>query len=403
MLKDNYAHSEIKKFFIYLKILLPSILFFFTFIHPISAKTIKVLLSESPSFHLSVTSPFKISDIKDRSVFLKGNYLPNTKVHINQNSSGLKLNGFQKTFKNGLLIDVKHRSSISINGLRYRGEFEITLNPTSNMIRIINHVDTEDYLKSVVARESPYFWPEKLLHVQAIISRSYAYNAMNNNKNDDFDLLDSIHSQVYTGKSSENPKVSRAVEQTKGQVLLFQNKLFSTFYHSSCGGKTESSHNIWSTKMIPLTGKECGYCDASPDRSWKKTLSNKFIQKSLFKKLLSLGAQNKRIKNIKILERSPSGRALWVKVTYSNGKDLSLSGNTFRLKVGPNLLKSTLFNVRKKGKSFIFTGSGWGHGVGLCQWGAKKMSQDSRFSASDILEYYYPQTHVDHISKRLSS
>ncbi len=358
--------------------------------HASYPKVIKVLIEEAPMLKIAATGSFDLFAKDSDQAYVEGFYLPQTDVYKAE-KNWLFVKGFSKGFWGGIRIEAQEESSIVINGVRYRGRLDIQLDPKTGMLQAFNYIPIDDYLRGVVGREVAYYWPQEVLKAQAIIARSYTYDRIQKQTYEGYDLKATAESQMYGGVSAEMPQVDLAVKATKGKLLLHEGKIFPTFYHSTCSGHTEASHDIWDFKVAPLKGKVCSYCDISPHNKWTKTLSRETIQEAL---LTFSGGQDTRVKSVKVLTRSNSGRVRWMKVSYANGKKVSLSGNTFRLKVGPSRLKSTRFQVYKKGKNFVFEGSGWGHGVGLCQWGARGMAQFKKTSADKILSYYYPGARV---------
>jgi stage II sporulation protein D len=140
--------------------------------------------------------------------------------------------------------------------------------------------------------------------------------------------------------------------------------------------------------MAPLKGVPCAFCQFSPHMSWKRNIRLKDMQDSL----ISRGHKIGLIKDIAILNRNRSGRIEELKITDRTGKEIILSGKDFREAVGPNLIKSNNYEVIMKGYFVDINGKGWGHGVGLCQWGAFGMALQ-QFNYKQILNYYYP--HAD--------
>jgi len=163
-------------------------------------------------------------------------------------------------------------------------------------------------------------------------------------------------------------------------------KLFPGYFHSTCGGHTEDINLVFDLKSIPpLSGVDCGYCNKSKYFHWKKKLGKSEIQNRLNR----TKSKVKRIRNITAEQIGPGGHCSTIKIDHDGGTK-RVNANDFRLIIGPNKLRSTSFSINKRGSSFIFEGSGWGHGVGLCQYGTQNMAK-SGFRWYDILRYYYPE------------
>lgn len=324
-------------------------------------------------------------------------------------------------------------------GKPYRGDISFKRNNSSDMT-VINSLPLEEYLYGVLPNEMPSIWPEEALKAQAVAARTYAvYNIMYNNKFKSlgFDVGCSTDSQVYKGKSSESPATNKAVDMTKGVLLMYDGVPVEAFFHSHSGGYTADMSDIYSSSSPIFVGKEdpysLGYTPAYDE--WSLT----FTGEDLLNKIMPTKGDIGRIKSIKIT-RSYTGRVLNIKINGMKGSTV-MEKNEIRNALG---LKSTLFDVEtdsdvyiisssgqveKKmpqdlfitsGNSgvnvyaggnlyglgndlmkeipfypslFIVTGSGYGHGIGLSQYGARGMA-DKGFDFSDILKYYYNDVEV---------
>ena len=283
-------------------------------------------------------------------------------------------------------MESEGKAIFSIDTKRYRGSFSIRVSQDSKNIQIFNHLAIEDYVKGVVGSEIPYYWPETMLKVQAIMARSYVYFQFYGTPKKDF-LMANTRSQMYLGLSAEMPATNSAVDKTKGMVLLFRKRLFPTFYHSQCAGQTEAARDIWDIDMIPLRGVKCPYCSESMSDFWKVKIHENQIEKIL-KRDYSFGGEF--LEMFRIAKRSPSGRVSWIEIINDHGEKMGISGNSLRLKLGETRIKSTKFDFYRQNHFFYFQGNGFGHGVGLCQRGAKAMAKKKRASVKKILQFYFP-------------
>jgi stage II sporulation protein D len=281
-----------------------------------------------------------------------------------------------------------------VEGGRYRGALEVRVTPEGTSMEVINILPMEDYLRGVVGKEVSFYWPFEVLKTQAIVARTYSYDRQIKKKFLLYDLKGTVDSQVYGGVSAETGLIDRAVKETENQVLKYQGRIFPTFYHSSCGGETEASHNIWAIELKPLNGRVCIYCKYSPFQKWKVRYTDQQVSRALknFPR-----AQSSKVKEIRVKSRSGSKRVTWMEIVYANKQSIKMSGNTFRLKVGADQLRSTIFDVKKRGSYFYFEGRGWGHGIGLCQWGSKGMVDQKGMTAEEILLHYYPGSELLHV------
>jgi stage II sporulation protein D len=168
--------------------------------------------------------------------------------------------------------------------------------------------------------------------------------------------------------------------------------VIQAFYHSSCGGRTEASENVWGARLPYLAGVDCTYCLVNSSSTWEARLSLPEIED----RLKAAGHKVSGVTDIRPGARNARGRLKNVVVVSSRG-DISLTGDQFRKSVGYGVIKSTNFTVKVAGGDASFSGIGNGHGVGLCQWGAKQRALDG-FGYTEILSYYYPGTTLKKLS-----
>ena len=283
-----------------------------------------------------------------------------------------------------ILVSSYADGALSVNGSRYRGQ--LLIRRLGVEISVLNLVPVEHYLYSVLGSESYASWPEAALDAQAIIARSYALWRMAQRRDEPFDLVATVTDQSYLGIAKENPRLSAAVDRTEGIVLLYQMKLFRCYYHSTCGGATEAVQNVFpDPPLLPLSSVPCAFCKDSPHYRWHCQISKAELADALRRG----GTALSRLASLEVATRTPSGRVQDLAVDSSDGAKLAMRAGDFRLRVGPRRLPSTWFEIRDLGAAYEFRGRGWGHGVGLCQWGSKGMAEAGR-SATAILQHYYP-------------
>lgn len=274
-------------------------------------------------------------------------------------------------------------ADIYVNNCRFRGDIDIIKTEKADLL-VINHLDIEDYISGVLYHEVSHLWPMEVLKAQAIASRTFAVYKTIESIGKDYDLTNDVYSQVYGGRTSERYMTTRAVKETAGKILTYRNKVLPAYFHATCGGHTEDASLLWNVNMPPLKGKPCNYCAQSPHFKWVAVLQLADIEL----KLNDSWYRVKDIQNIMISSRDASGRVNRVSIINSLGTE-ELPANKFRLALDPNLFRSTNFEISIRGGAAIFNGRGWGHGVGMCQWGAYYMSKKG-FSAGQILQFYYP-------------
>jgi len=318
-------------------------------------------------------------------------------ILVEINKSGILLNNTQINTNFIRLVSKKDNCFIYINGKRYRDSILIKKNK-NNKITVINELGLEGYLYGILPREVDDGWKIEALKAQAVISRTYAVNNLTKHEKDGFNFCNTVHCQVYSGVESEKPETNKAVNLTKGEILTYNGKTVNSLYHACCGGHTENPKYIWNSYNDPpeyLNGVVCKYCKNSPHYSWTKTIDENLILEKLHKYGYK---QIKKIKKIFVSDKTPSNRYRYIKIKYISSNDdnniLTFPADRFRLIIDPWLIKSTkIKSIIKQDTKFQFSGYGWGHGVGLCQWGAKVMA-DEGYNYKQILKYYYPNTDI---------
>jgi len=272
------------------------------------------------------------------------------------------------------------RRGIWVGQKRYAGKLNIFI--SDNHILVVNVLGIEKYLGSVVGSEMPPKWPLEALKAQAIASRTYALKQKGNNL---FDIDSTQNNQVYNGLQSRTYKTNRAVKSTRSLVLTYKNKLINALFHSSSGGMTENSQDVWKNKYSYLSSVK-DFDKNNPKFKWQKKISsNELI--NLFPKIGGL-------KNIEILDITGTGRVKNVKLIGTYGSD-QMSGVALRKRLGLNsnfvrfkFFEEELNNNTPLKKGLIVFGQGAGHGVGMSQWGAKYLASRGQ-KAERILKYFY--------------
>jgi stage II sporulation protein D len=356
---------------------------------------------------------------------------------------------------------------IKIDKKPYRGYIGFKIIENSKLISI-NYVDLESYLYGVVPNEISASWGKESLKAQAVAARTYAVSCLNPNAAYGYDLDDNQNSQVYRGVISENKSTNEAVDETRGEMIYYKNKLIQAFYHSTSGGSTEDSGNVWFESLPYLTGVEDEYSNrsGSPYNEWQKS----YKKEEIIKKLKDDGHNVKDLYSVEITKMSENNRVMecifltdtgeivyykedarlvlglmssWFTVengsvfyftneyTFDNKaaadetspvpsrggildsiaeeeKD-NEEDNVNKLASGSVIGKYAITSsgtkklsnekiavISSKGVSVLdindsdynFQGRGWGHGIGMSQYGAKQMAAEG-FTYDEILEHYY--------------
>jgi len=279
-----------------------------------------------------------------------------------------------------VIIKTRDKRGIWFNKRRYKGV--VNLIPKRNNINVINVIKIESYLSSVVGSEMPHTWPLEALKAQAVASRTYALKQKSKGF---YDINATINNQVYLGIESITPRTLMATNETRSLVLVYKNKLISSPFHSSSGGMTESSKEVWNN-YFPYLESVKDFDHLNPKFNWEKEINIK----ELARYFPELG----EIKQIKIIKISKSGRISLVEIIGTNDK-IILSGNKirelFKLRstlVRFNFRKDQLNSSSKQSDFIIIKGLGAGHGVGLSQWGANGMARKG-YNYRQILKHFY--------------
>lgn len=275
---------------------------------------------------------------------------------------------------------------VRIDGRPYR-ESVIAVDQ-GGALSVINAIDIEKYLYGVVPREMPASWEPHALKTQAVAARTYALYIKQKSNDKSYDVVATTSSQVYGGYSAETAATNRAVDETKGRVITHEGKLIVSYFHSNSGGHTEDSGNVWTAQLPYLKGVSDPYSENTPASRWEADFTGKEIENSMKR----YGVRVARISRISLVDKTTSGRYLKIRMISDQG-NAELTSNNFRIKIGPGRMKSTLFDIEKKGDNFVMKGKGFGHGVGMSQWGAQKMAQTG-FNYQDILKHYYHNVEI---------
>ena len=255
----------------------------------------------------------------------------------------------------------------------YRGRTQLV--PTGRGLTAVNHVNLEQYLYSVLGSEMSANWPQEALKAQAVAARSYALYKRSTSGNGVYDVGDTTTWQVYKGLETEAPGTQTAVNATAGQVMTYGGKIILAVFHSSSGGHTENVEDVWKEPLPYLRGV-ADYDMGAPVFEWTKSFS-----RGQLSRLIS-GVGN--VISMTPERTTPQGRIITMRVEGTGGTR-RISGNDLRSALG---LRSTLFVVNPTGNGFQINGRGFGHGLGMSQWGAHNLAQQG-VNYQQILDHYY--------------
>lgn len=279
------------------------------------------------------------------------------------------------------------RGAIEVNGKPYRGTVEVR-GKGNGLLLVVNELDIEEYLKGVIAAEIPSDWEMDALKAQAVASRTYALYQKRNAGKRLYHVLDTVDSQVYLGVRGERVRATRAVDATRGEAVLFDGEVIAAFYHSSCGGHTEDASVLWGIDEPYLKGVDCDCQQISSYGLWEKRFTVPAVLAALRRK----GYRPGPVQSIESGVITPAGRVRNVLFRYPGG-ELSVPAETLRASLGYTRVPSIFFEPELLEGEVVFSGRGNGHGVGLCQWGARDLAQRG-YAYHAILRQYYPGTTV---------
>src|SRR5438874_9304282 len=284
---------------------------------------------------------------------------------------------------------------IRLNGREYPAVLELVGN--GDGMAIVNELRLEEYVVGVLRAETSERWPLETLRAQAIVARTYAaFHRASSGTRPNHILASTTH-QMYLGHVPASSPIWDAVRDTADQVLLWDGELFPAFYHSTSGGYTEDPRTVFAARNMPaLKAIRDEFSAAAPHSAWSLDLRLVDLAEILRRNGVDVGT----VKAVQITERTPSLRVSTLTIHGTRGS-ARLRGNDLRRMVGYETLKSTLFAVAVDGEKAHFAGRGYGHGVGMSQWGAKAMAEHG-YRAEKILEYYYPGTTLGPLDEPLA-
>lgn len=276
----------------------------------------------------------------------------------------------------------------TFNGRAYRGNAAQLADGS-----VVNTLSLEEYLYSVVPHEMSPSWPAAALAAQAVCARTYVLQRSNPQRA--YDVVPSELDQIYTGVAAESTQGHAAVDASAGMVLRFGASFAQAMYSSCCGGRTEASHDAWGGAPISyLSGVVCTTCTDSPYYRWNRELELSAIAQAFSSELQPVAP----LEALSEIGVDSSGRIRGFILQGQRG-EIPVKGGAFRLRVGPRTLPSLLitkFEPKTEApERIVIEGGGLGHGVGLCQWGARGRAIEGA-SFSDILHFYFPGTEIEH-------
>ena len=299
-----------------------------------------------------------------------------------------------------IVVAVKNNDPVIVNGKRYRGS--LIIQPHKAGLTVINRVLIDDYLKGVIPEEMPYDWDIEALKAQAVAARTYAlYDKMDRkHTKEGFDVCATTDCQVYGGIDAESSPTNNAVEQTKGQVLMYKNEPICAVFHAAAGSYTENSEDAWGV-TVPYLRAVNNKEEKSPYEQWSENITVMELSRIISQNFENIGT----IKQIDTsnFKQEVGNKQKVIRFTGSNKKVVELTGaqlrsilqlnsSNFIINVTADNKKVKSGNIKridKPEKEVVnIIGSGLGHRLGLSQWGAKSLA-DKGENYRDILHHYY--------------
>lgn len=282
------------------------------------------------------------------------------------------------------------QSVISWKKKNFFGNFVIVGNQNTNSCDLIQKLDMESYVSGVVAKEMRSDWPIEALKAQAVTARSYALFKIKTLQLESgkqiYHLENSEKHQVIGSLEDQSYLTHKASSETFGEVLTFGSKQVPTFFHSKCGGKTRLPQDIWSNAISGYESVYCPYCHNHGMKPWNTTLKKNQLQ-GYMKNLLTKYYPNQKW----------YGQKLALADDHAEKKNLSFQGKNYtylrksdlRKKLGRERMPSSFFKIKENSNSYTISGKGYGHGVGMCQFGAYELAKRG-YSYKQILKHYFP-------------
>ena len=295
--------------------------------------------------------------------------------------------GVRLRFLNGGQVEVRARRRVRGQRIRIEGAGPLqvgdglylgTIEVDGDAGSIVNGLPIETYLLGIVGSEMPASWPAAALQAQAVAARTYALQSRLRMRSSGraFDVHDSVLSQVYKGAADIAPSVVSAVETTTGQVLAFEHFPAEALFHSTCGGRTRSAEDVFGNEVPYLRARRCKWCRESARHRWSLDIPLKQTEDLL----RAAGLVDGKLRRV-------DGDA--ERVVIKGRRRREVGPRRLRAALGPQRLYSTDFEARTRRGRLHLEGRGFGHQVGMCQWGARGMAREGR-DFREILNHYYP-------------
>ncbi|MEW6720680.1 MAG: SpoIID/LytB domain-containing protein [Thermodesulfobacteriota bacterium] len=281
-------------------------------------------------------------------------------------------------------VDVAGIPELRMDGRKVGGRLRLTAR--NGKLVAVAVVPLESYVAAVISREVPELFHPEALAAQAVATRTYAVDAARTPRDPLFDVLGSVEDQVFDGTDNVGAAFRNAAEETRGLVLLYRGAPARTVFHSTCGGRTESAANAWGKDVPYLRSVACEDCSDSPVFRWEYRMSEAEGRRVA----RAMGIPPGGDLRFSVAGLTSTGRAVRVRI-QSGGVSREANAAEFRRVAGYARVRSLKMAIAPAAGGWLFTGEGYGHGVGMCQFGANGMAKSGK-GFREILARYYPGT-----------
>ncbi len=265
----------------------------------------------------------------------------------------------------------------------------IAVRVESGRIQVLNRVDLESYVASIVGGEMSTSWPKEALRAQAVAARTYVLHEALKRRSRDWDVRATAASQVYRGISAESGETLAAAKATRSEVLTYRGEPILAVFHSTAGGRTATAGEVWGKDLPYLRVVDVEEEDGAPHAYWRTQFSRSDLERVFLAQAIEVDS----LRGLLVTRRTGSGRVERLELR-GEGSSEQIGGARLRRLVSSLGLRSTLFDVKRTADGFAFVGSGYGHGVGMSQWGARSLAERGE-SYQRILARFYPGTRLE--------
>ena len=283
------------------------------------------------------------------------------------------------------VVRLRSPSTLTLRGHRYHRELEVRWRRYDGQpeLLVVHPLDLETYVTGIVSAELPAGWPLEAYKAQAVAARTYAVWQKYRRLDLPYHMESSVLDQVYAGVDREHALAQQAADDTRGLVLTWQRHVAQAYFHAACGDRTESAREGWGTALPYLPGSKCGKCTTASRHAWSARIKRDDVNKA-FHALL-----REPVEELLVTSKTKTGRAKTVLVK-GRAKSRTITGPDLRRMLGYTTVWSTwISSMSFEGQTLVIKGKGTGHGIGMCQWGARGFAVAGK-GFEEILATYYP-------------